>query len=253
MAIGRINHTNRIYEQLSSMKKLNRAADNAAGLAIVQGMKSQTAGYDMGTRNARDGQSLLKTAEGGLSSIHDSLQRIRELSVQAGNSIYSDTERSYIQDEINQLKQSITSSAKNTEFNTKKLLDGSQADLNLATNPDGTGMKIQLDSAALDSLGIADYDVTSGNFDISDIDKAIEMVSSQRASIGASYNALDSTIAYNNLASQNLTSAFSKIEDLDVGAAVSDMKRQEVMDEYKLFVQKAMTDQQAKTIGIFTK
>lgn len=253
MSIGKINNSNRIYEQLSSMKKINKAADNAAGLAIVQGMLTQTKGYDMGTRNAQDGQNLLKTAEGGLSGIHDSLQRIRELSVQASNSIYSDTERSYIQDEISQLKQSINDSAKNTQFNTKKLLDGSQADLNLATNPDGTGMKIQLESSTLESLGIADYDVTDGSFDISDIDKAIEMVSSQRSSIGASSNALDSTIAYNKLASENLTSASSKIEDLDAEAAISDMKKQEVLDQYKMFVLQAKAEEREKTIGIFTK
>lgn len=245
MAVSSINNSiNDSYQQLSTMKKINSASDNSAGLAIVEGMKSQTNGYDVSVRNAQDGQSLLNVAEGGLASITDSLQRIRELSVQASNFIYTDSDRKAIQEEINGLKASIQDVAKGTEFNTMKLLDGSMADMNLATNPDGTGMKIQLENSTLASLGIEDFDVTK-DFDISDIDKALQKVTEARGDIGATTNRLDSSIRYSSLASENLTRASSKIEDLDVGKAVSDLNKNKLLDEYKMFAQKALLQQQA--------
>ena len=251
MAVSTLsNSINNSYEQLSTMKKINSAADNAAGLTIVEGMKSQTNGYDVATDNAEDAKGLLNVAEGGLSSITDSLQRIRELSLQASNFIYTDSDKQAIQEEINGLKQTIQDAAKGTEFNTMKLLDGSKADLNLATNPDGTGMKIQLENSTLESLGIADFDVTK-DFDISDIDKALEKVTSKRADIGATSNALDSSINYSKIASENLTKASSNIEDLDVEEAVSDMNKKKLLNEYKMFAQKALLQQKASVNNLF--
>ena len=161
MAVSGIgNQLSASYEKLSSMKQINKAADNAAGLAIVNKMESQTNGYDVGTGNTQTGQDLVKTAEGALGSITDSLQRIRELSVQASNAIYAPEDKAAIQAEIDGIMSGIQDVAKNTEFNTLKLLDGSMADLNLAMNPDGTGMEIQMENATLEALGIKDYDVT---------------------------------------------------------------------------------------------
>lgn len=245
MSVSSVNNAiNTSYEQLSSMKKINSAADNAAGLTIVEGMKSQSNGYDVGANNAKDGQNALNVAEGGLSSITDSLQRIRELSVQASNDfMYTAQDKQAMQYEIEGLKQSIQDAAKGTEFNTMKLLDGSMADMNLATNPDGTGMKIQMTNSTLDSLGIADFDVTK-DFKISDIDKALDKVTSARTDIGATTNALDSTIRYAGIASENINRASSKIEDLDVGKAVSELNKNKVLNDYKMFAQKAMMQQQ---------
>ena len=231
------------------MKKINSAADNPASLAIVEKMNSQTNGYDVGTNNGKTGQNLIQTAEGGLASIQDNLQRIRELAVQASNGIYAPEDKQAIQYEIDGLKQGIQDAAKGTEFNTMKLLDGSMADLNLALNPDGSGMEIQMVNSTLESLGIADFDVT-GKFNIEDIDKAIEKVSDARSSLGATYNALEHATAYSSLASENLTAASSRIEDLDVEKAVSDMKKQEVLDNYALFVQKLKMEQDEKKLNI---
>lgn len=250
MSVSSVNNNiSKTYEQLSSMKKVNSAADNAAGLAIIEKMESQTNGYDVGTDNGKTGQELLKTAEGGLASISDNLQRIRELAVQASNGIYAPEDKAAIQEEINGLKQGIQDAAKGTEFNTMKLLDGSMADLHLALNPDGTGMEIQMANSTLESLGIEDFDVT-GNFSIEDIDKAIEKVNEARGSIGASYNALEHATAYSSLASENLTAASSRIEDLDVEEAISDMKKQEVLDNYAMFVQKLKMEQEEKKLNV---
>ncbi|MFW5632320.1 MAG: flagellin, partial [Acetivibrio ethanolgignens] len=225
MAVSGINNqVAASYEKLSSMKQINKAADNAAGLAIVNKMESQTNGYDVGTKNTQTGQDLLKTADGALESITNSLQKIREISVQAYNAVYAPEDKAALQNEVQSLKDGIREVARNTEFNTLKLLDGSMADLNLAMNPDGTGMEIQMANATLDTLGIEDYDVT-GNFDISKIDAALEKVTSARASLGASSNAMDSAINYNQLASQNLTAASSRIEDLDVEKEVAKQKK----------------------------
>lgn len=110
------------YQQLSTGKKINTAADNAAGLAIAQKLLTQSNGYDMGTRNAATSQDMINVAEGSLSTISDSLQRIRELSIQASNTaVYGDDDRAAIQQEIDQLKQSISDAGKNTQFNNKNL------------------------------------------------------------------------------------------------------------------------------------
>ena len=249
MAISSINSINKSYEQLSSMKKINSAADNAAGLSIVQKMESQTNGYDVGNSNGKAGQDLLKVADSGLASINDNLQRIRELAVQASNGIYAPEDKQAIQYEIEGLKQGIQDAAKGTEFNTLKLLDGSMADLNLALNPDGTGMEIQMANSTLESLGIADFDVT-GNFDIADIDKAIEKVNEARGSLGASYNALEYATNYSALASENLTASSSRIEDLDVEKAISDMKKQEVLDGYSLFMKRVQMQQEEQQLNV---
>lgn len=250
MAVTGVNNPQPVsYEKLSSMKQINKAADNPAGLSIVNKMESQVNGYDMGERNTAAGQDLLKTADGALGSISDSLQRIRELSVQASSFIYTDADKASIQEEINGLMSGIQDVAKNTEFNTLKLLDGSMADLNLAMNPDGTGMKIQMENATLEALGIKDYNVT-GNFDIGQIDKALEKVTSARSSLGASSNAMSHSMSYSQLASQNLTSASSRIEDLDVGKEIAELKKNQVMQEYKMFVQQAKVEEEKRTAGM---
>ncbi|MFW5670354.1 MAG: flagellin, partial [Acetivibrio ethanolgignens] len=244
MAVSGINNqVAASYEKLSSMKQINKAADNAAGLAIVNKMESQTNGYDVGTKNTQTGQDLLKTADGALESITNSLQKIREISVQAYNAVYAPEDKAALQNEVQSLKDGIREVARNTEFNTLKLLDGSMADLNLAMNPDGTGMEIQMANATLDTLGIEDYDVT-GNFDISKIDAALEKMTSARASLGASSNAMDSAINYNQLASQNLTAASSRIEALDVEKEVAELKKNEVLQQYQMFTQQAKQEEE---------
>ncbi|BCN32857.1 flagellin [Anaeromicropila herbilytica] len=236
------------YEQLSSMKKLNRAADNAAGLVISEALKSQSNGYSAGYNNIQSGKDLLNVADGGLSSIQDNLQRIRELSVKASNGTYSYDDKQAMQDEIDQLKSGIQDAAKGTEYNTKKLLDGSMADMNLAMNPDGTGMKIQLDNSTLESLGIKDFSVM-GKFDISDIDEAIKKVSTSRSKIGATTSRLEYASNNNTNTSLNLTGAVSNIEDLDVGKSVSDMQKEKVLEEYRMFAQSAKMKQEVSNVN----
>lgn len=244
MSISPIGYHGIGFDNFSSGYRITTASDNPAGLSIVEKLKSQTRGYDAGTKNALTGQDLLKVSDGALSSITDHLQRIRELSVQASNSaIYSNEDLKSMQDEVEQIKKEIQSTAKGTEFNTRKLLDGSMADLNLATNPQGNGMKIGLVDTTLETLGIANYDLT-GDFDISVIDDALKKITDSRSSQGASYNAISYNINYNTNTSLNLTSATSKTEDLDYGENIAELKKERLLQQYQFFMQKGIADNQ---------
>ena len=238
------------YTRLASGYKINSAADDAAGLAISERLEARTNGYDVGSMNAQDGISVLNIAEGALSGIHDSLQRLRELGVKASNGLYSASDREAIQMEIDGLLQSIQGTAKGTEFNTMKLLDGSMADMDLAANPEGGGLKIQLVNSTLESLGIEDFNVT-GQFNLEDIDKAIDKVSESRSKLGAQSNALEHTIRYNDYASYNLTAANSRIKDTDYGEEIIKKNRDEALQQYQIFAIKAKNNEKAGFLKLF--
>lgn len=226
-----------------------RVADDPAGSAIAQKHQSQVNGYKQGARNGEDGISLIKTADAALSNITDSLQRIRELSVKAASSaIYSDSDRQGMQKEIDQLKEHITSVSRDTQFNTKHLLDGSMADLHLALNPQGGGLSIKTEDMTLENLGIKDYSVT-GKFDIKTIDDAISKVDSARASLGAQNNAVEFSVSVSNVSAENMTSSVSQIEDIDVGEYVTEQKKGQVMQQYNYFVQGQVMQQQQNMIS----
>lgn len=238
------------YRQLSSGKRINSAADDAAGLAIAQKLLTQSNGYDVGRRNAATSQDMVKVAEGGLSTITDSLQRMRELGVQASNTaVYTDSERKMMQQEIDQLKENISDAARNTTFNTMNLLDGKMGSNHVASNPDGSGMDINMPDATLQALGIADFDVT-GDFDLSAIDDALDKVSSARSDMGATYNRLDYAMNYNSYASLNTTASRSRIEDLDFPQAISDMKKNSLLEEYRIMMQKKQEEQNNMVVNL---
>lgn len=236
-----INNHHQVKRYNQPFKK--RVVDDAAGAAISEKLLAQIKGYNQGSRNGMDGMGAINTADGGLSNITDSLQRMKDLSLQASNGIYTDEDKAGIQQEIDQLKQHITDVSKNTQFNTKNLIDGSMADMHLALNPQGGGMEIRTTDATLESLGIADYDVT-GKFDISKIDDAIAQISDARASLGAQSNALESSINVSNISSENLTSAYSKLSDEDIAKNVGEKKKDDIMQKYDFFLITQQKNQQ---------
>lgn len=239
------------YSQIASGTKLQSAADGAAEMAIVEKENSQINGLNMGERNAEDAKSLLNVADGAVGGITDNLQRIRELAIQASNTaILSDEDRQMIQDEVEQLKQGISDIAKNTEFNRKKLLDGTYADGHIASGPDGNGATLKLGTATLEALGIADFDVT-GDFSVQTIDDALSVVSSNRSTLGAQSNALDNTISYNSQASLNLMSARSRLQDTDIAKAASELDKQKLLQTYQIIMQKKQQEQERKKFSLF--
>lgn len=246
MSVSAVGGGSGYYGQIASGKAIQSAADGAAEKTIIEGQTAQINGYDVGADNAKDGQNLLKVADGALDGVSEQLERMRELAVQASNTaVLSDSDRQMIQGEIEQIKQSISSIASNTEFNTKKLLDGSFTGQHIASGPDRDGQTIDIGSAALDALGIKDFDVT-GNFDIGVIDQALSKVSSTRSDIGAQSNALDYTINYNSIASLNLTKSRSQMEDADIAEAASELKKQRTLQDYQLMVQKKKMEAEQK-------
>ncbi len=250
MAISGVTSVN-MFSQIASGKRINSAADDAAGLTIAEKMNSQETGLTVGSDNAKDGVSLLNVADGALGQITDSLQRIYELGVKAGSGLNTGEELGAIQSEIDQLMSDIDGIGRNTEFNTMKILDGSMADIDLATKPDGTGQKIQMVNSTLSALGIEGFDVTK-SFDLNRITDAISKVSEARSGMGAQTNALESTIRYNDYATENTLSSRSRLEDLDMEKAISEKKKQETLNQYQLMMQRRRQEEESNsTLALF--
>ncbi len=233
------------YGNFASGKKINSAADGAAELSIIQKEESQIRGTDAGTNNIASAKDMLQVSDGALAQITDNLQRMRELAVQASNTaLMTDADRSAVQMEIDQLKQGISDIASQTSFNTKNILDGSQKEFHIATDANGGGMEISTGDATLKALGIEDFDVT-GDFDLSDIDKALESISSQM-------NALDHAYSNNTNYLLNTTGAKSRLEDLDFPKAISDLKKKETLQQYQFFMQRKQTqEEEARMFRMF--
>lgn len=216
--------------KLSSGSRITKAADDAAGLAISEKMKSQIRSSQQANRNANDGISMVQTAEGGLDEISSMLTRLRELSIQSASDTVGDTERNFTDMEYQNLKQEIERISQVTEFNGTKLLsgEGDKLDFQIGTNNDAFQDRIQYDSGSINStmsgLGIGEIAVNSkegAQESLAVIDKAIETVSGQRAELGAIQNRLSSTS--NNLQTtvENLSAANSRIRDVDYAAATA--------------------------------
>lgn len=230
------------YGKFASGQKIQSAADGAAELSIIQKEDAQIRGQKAGENNMQSAKDMLNVAEGAMSGITEQLQRIRELAVQASNTAtMSDADRGAIQMEIDQLKQGISDIATQTTFNTKKLLDGTSDEFKLATNSNGNAMEVNAANTTLQELGIEDFDVTK-DFDVQAIDDAIAKVSAGRSKVGAQTNALE--FAYNNSTNTRLnhTAGKSRLEDLDVPKAISDLKKKQTLQEYMLFMQKKRQD-----------
>ena len=208
-------------EKLSSGYKINRAADDAAGLAISEKMRRQVRGLTQASLNAQDGISMVQTAEGALNEVHDMLQRMNELAVKASNGTNQDEDRGYIQKEVSQLISEITRTANDTTFNEKNLLNAnSSVSLHVGTE---AGNTITLNLSAMDAttIGVNGVNVSSSTGAtgaLSTIKNAIKSVSTLRADLGAVQNRLEHTV--NNLDNvvENTTAAESQIRDTDMAS-----------------------------------
>jgi flagellin len=219
---------------LSSGKRINTAADDAAGLAISEKMKAQVNGLDQATRNAQDGISLIQTAEGALNETHSILQRMRELAVQSANDTNTNNDRTQLQSEVTQLLSEIDRIANNTEFNTQKLLDGTfSGTFQIGANK-GQNITVTINKMDTNGLGINALDIsTQANADaaIATIDTAIDTVSTQRANLGAYQNRLEHTINNLETASDNLTAAESRITDVDMAKEMAEFTKDNVIQQ----------------------
>ena len=226
-------------EKLSSGYRINRAADDAAGLAISEKMRGQIGGLAQAQRNAQDGISLVQTAEGALNEVHSMLQRVRDLRVQYGNGTLSSDDKDAIRAEAAQLTSEITNIRDKTQFNGKDLLKGTQASLSLqvgandsetisATTADinaGTGM------TEIVSAGAVANDAGFLALTIADIDLGIKETSAVRADLGSVQNRLEHRL--NNLATyqENLTSSESRIRDVDMAAEMTKFTKLNILQQ----------------------
>lgn len=230
------SNTSKAMEKLSSGLRINRAGDDAAGLAISEKMRAQIRGLDQASRNAQDGISLIQTAEGALNETHAILQRMRELAVQASNGTYTTTDRAKLGAEVTQLQNEINRIASQTEFNTKKLLNsGISVTFQVGANSGQTiGMSINaMNTSALgvSALGSTFSTATAFGSIIAAINSAINTVSKERANFGAYQNRLEHTINNLSTSSENLTAAESRIRDVDMAKEMMAFTKNNILSQ----------------------
>ena len=226
-------------EKLSTGQRVNRAADDAAGLTISEKMRSQVRGLNQASRNAQDGISAVQTAEGALDEVHSMLQRMRELTVQAGNDTNQEKDRAAIKAEIDQLYDEIDSISTKTEFNKQKLLSGGFKNgkkLQVGAN-EGQTLTVSIANMAAKSIGLGvkgDLKVDSNgevSKSIVKIDKAIEKISEQRSKLGAVQNRLEHTIKNLDNAAENTQAAESRIRDTNMAKEMSAFTKNNVLSQ----------------------
>jgi flagellin len=227
-------------EKLASGTRINRAADDAAGLAIAEKMRASIRSVRQDVRNANDGISMIQTAEGGMSEVGNILVRFRELSTQAASDTLSDTERGFVDKEVQQLKQEVDRIAKSTEFNGKKLLSGEggpmEIQVGLNNNPeldrfkyDPSHTDVSLDKLGLSGISVADKESSQNN--LGKVDEAIKMVSGNRAELGALQNRLQSNVNSLNIYDENMSSARSRIYDVDMASETAELTKQNILTQ----------------------
>jgi flagellin len=219
-------------ERLSSGYRINRAGDDAAGLAISEKLRGQIGGLNQAMRNTLDAVSMVQTAEGALNEVHSMLQRVRELAVQYKNGTLGTTDRAAIQSEVDQLKAEIERIGGETEFNGIKLLNSATGNISFQV---GAGDSQQITVATVsvgNSVASSVYTMSaSSTTDIAGIDTAINNVSAARATFGAVQNRLEHTIS--NLASyqENLTASESRIRDADMASEMVQFTKLQILQQ----------------------
>ncbi|MEP2654066.1 MAG: flagellin [Paraglaciecola sp.] len=249
------NKQESILEKLSSGKKINSAADDAAAQQIIDRLTSEVEGGRQAISNAYDGVSLTQVAEGGLAGINDDVNRIRELSVQSGNGLLTDADRKAIQSEVSQLQENISQTIEQTEFAGKSLLfnDGS-IDFQVGTNAD-------------QKIGVGTRDVVSGLNDILNVDlssadgvedalatadAATEFVGSVRADIGATQSQFESAARNLTQTNVNVAAARSRIQDTDYAQASSENAAAGILSQTSISVQSMANQQQEQALSLLS-
>ena len=236
------NNLAKSTEKLSSGYRINRAADDAAGLAISEKMRAQVRGLNRASDNAQDGISLIQTAEGAMDQQHAILQRARELVVQAGNtgvlddgktSGSGDDDFQKIQDELNELQKEFTRINEQTEFNKKKLLDGSYTDqyLQVGAN-DGQGISVTINKTDWTAPTVTGGAAGSASTLLkANIDVAIKSVTTERSKLGAIQNRLEYTVKVDDNTAENMQAAESRIRDTDMADEMTRFSKESILQQ----------------------
>jgi len=216
-------------EGLAAGLRINRAADDAAGLAIAERFRTQVRQYTQEVNNLQMGVNAVQTAEGGLGTQQEAVGRIRELAVQAANGTLTDDQRAALNQEAQQLMEQIGNVAQNTQFNGRNLLDGTAANLELGTEG---GIRVNFQAATVEALGLNGVNLaTQGGATtaLEQINTAINRLDQNRANLGAQENRLTRAIETRETATTNITESESRIRDLDIARAAMERTRNETM------------------------
>jgi len=225
------------YQKLASGKRINKSADDAAGLAISDNLRGSVASFKQATRNAQDGVSFIQVAEGAMTEISGMVTRLRELSVQASSDTIGQNERQYLDKEAQQLKLEVERIAQGTNYNGTDLLNGKGGNLDFQI---GIGNNEFLDrisyepgatDSTLDNLGLSSIDLsdkTAAQDGLSSIDSSVQVLNANRAQLGALQNRLQSTIANTEVAVENFSAARSRILDTDYAEVSANLARDTV-------------------------
>ncbi|WP_250443819.1 flagellin [Actinotalea sp. C106] len=230
------NDLSKSLEKLSSGFRINRAADDAAGLAISEGLRSQVGGLKVAARNAQDGISVVQTAEGAMTEVHAILQRQRDLAVQAGNDSNNDAARTNIKAESDSLSLELTRIADSTNFNGADLLKGGTMTFQVGAGSDAGTNQIAVDLADISALGgtigALTFDSSANAaLSIAAIDTAIGEVSTARAELGSVQNRFEHTIKNINVAVENLSASESRIRDTDMASEMVSFTRAQILSQ----------------------
>ena len=243
--------TERNMEKLSSGMRINRAGDDASGLAVSEKMRTQIRGLNQALRNTQDGVSFIQTTEGYLQEVNTALQRVRELAVQGANGIYSDEDRGYIQVEVEQMVAEIDRIGSHAQFNGLKMLNGMFAEPSADSTPPsemflhiGANMdervQVYIGTMTSTSLGlkaagtgeiVSVSNQNSANLTIGTIDQALTRINSQRADLGAYQNRLESSTRSIMIGSENLQAAESRIRDTNMAKESSLLAKNQVLTQ----------------------
>jgi flagellin len=227
-------------EKLSSGARITRAADDAAGLAISEKMRASIRSVRQDVRNANDGISMIQTAEGGMSEVGNILVRFRELSTQAASDTLSNTERGFIDKEVQQLAQEVNRISSVTEFNGHKLLNGTgdQMEIQIGINNDPENDRFKYapekTNVSLDHLGLGGISVAdkaSAQQNLTKVDEAIKVLSENRAELGALQNRLQSSVNSLNVYDENMSAARSRIYDVDMASETAELTKGNILSQ----------------------
>jgi len=249
------NKQNSLMEKLASGKRINSASDGAAAQQIIDRLTSQVEGNRQSISNAYDGVSLAQVAEGGLSGISNDVNRIRELAVQAGNGILSDSDRQAIQSEITQLQDNIQRTTEQTEFGGKPLLS-SDGDIDFQVGANA-GQKISVGtqdiSSGLSDILSVDVSTASGAADaLKAADDAVGFVGSARADLGAVQNRFESAARNLSNADVNVSAARSRIQDTDFAQATSELASANILNQSTISVQAQANQQRGQVLSLLS-
>lgn len=236
--VSNSRETQKSMAQLSTGSRITKAGDDAAGLAISENLKAQIRSFSQASRNANDGISMIQTAEQGMGEVSNIVTRLRELGIQAGSDTIGETERGFIQKEVDAMKSEIQRVADSTTFGSRKLLDGTGGiyDIHIGSGANEKTDWISYDAAisntTTDNLGIADLDFSTkegARSGLASLDTAQSNVNGSRATLGALQNRLTSTIDVLGTMNENMSAANSRIRDTDVASSSSELARNNIL------------------------